>query len=211
MSKPNRPASRADRRDDALDRLLQATTRLLGDDSSFGDLSVERLAAEAGISRATFYLYFEDKAELVRAWYVRMEAEAHAATAAWLEDDGPVDRQRVREALRRSSGLHRERELHAAFNELAHTDAAVRSLRAAGAARSYQGLHAHLLRGQRGGWIDTTLLPDQTAAWLSSMISRVNEAVVPGVDDEALDRLLDAGAEVVWTTLYGPAPELEPV
>src|SRR5439155_21961885 len=38
----------------------------------FTELSVERLAPEAGISRATFYIYFEDKGRLLRRLATRI-------------------------------------------------------------------------------------------------------------------------------------------
>ena len=47
-------------------RLLDATERLMRDGASFTELSVDRLATEAGISRASFYIYFEDKGHLLR-------------------------------------------------------------------------------------------------------------------------------------------------
>ena len=53
------PATRAD--------LLGAATRLLGAGASVSSLSVDRIVDEAGMSRATFYLHFKDKHELVAA------------------------------------------------------------------------------------------------------------------------------------------------
>src|ERR1700739_1830097 len=47
-------------------RLLDATERLMRDGASFTELSVDRLSNEAGISRASFYIYFEDKGHLLR-------------------------------------------------------------------------------------------------------------------------------------------------
>ena len=47
-------------------RLLDATERLMSEGASFTELSVDRLSTEAGISRASFYIYFEDKAHLLR-------------------------------------------------------------------------------------------------------------------------------------------------
>jgi AcrR family transcriptional regulator len=53
------PATRAD--------LLAAATRLLTGGSTVAGLSVDRIVDEAGMSRATFYLHFKDKTELVAA------------------------------------------------------------------------------------------------------------------------------------------------
>ena len=38
----------------------------MADGASFTELSVDRLATEAGISRASFYIYFQDKGHLLR-------------------------------------------------------------------------------------------------------------------------------------------------
>ncbi|MEA2172138.1 MAG: hypothetical protein QOF76_5438 [Solirubrobacteraceae bacterium] len=68
------PATKAD--------LLDATKRLLTSGSTVAALSVERIVREAGMSRATFYLHFKDKTELVAAlaedqvaWRDRIGAE----------------------------------------------------------------------------------------------------------------------------------------
>lgn len=53
------PATRAD--------LLAAAKRLLAGGASVSSLSADRIVAEAGMSRATFYLHFRDKGELVTA------------------------------------------------------------------------------------------------------------------------------------------------
>ena len=51
----NREHGRRQRREQMERRLLDAT-----------ELSVDRLSSEAGISRASFYIYFEDKGHLLR-------------------------------------------------------------------------------------------------------------------------------------------------
>ena len=59
-------AKRQERREQIERRLLDATERLMADGASFTELSVDRLATEAGISRASFYIYFQDKGHLLR-------------------------------------------------------------------------------------------------------------------------------------------------
>src|SRR5881628_1602946 len=59
-------AGRQERRGQIERSLLDATERLMADGASYTELSVDRLATEAGISRATFYIYFEDKGHLLR-------------------------------------------------------------------------------------------------------------------------------------------------
>ena len=55
-------------------QLLEATTELLAAGEGFADLSVERIAARAGISRTAFYDYFSDKRQLL----IRLVADAAA-------------------------------------------------------------------------------------------------------------------------------------
>jgi AcrR family transcriptional regulator len=50
-------ANRQERREQIERLLLDATERLMADGASFTELSVDRLATEAGISRASFYVY----------------------------------------------------------------------------------------------------------------------------------------------------------
>ncbi len=67
------------------DALLDATKRLLAGGATFAALKVEHIVEEAGMSRATFYLHFRDKSELVTAlaadqvaWRDEIGAEALA-------------------------------------------------------------------------------------------------------------------------------------
>lgn len=53
------------RRDATEQRILDATTKLLDGGASLAGLSVARIVEAAGVSRATFYLHFSDKRELV--------------------------------------------------------------------------------------------------------------------------------------------------
>jgi AcrR family transcriptional regulator len=55
----------AERRAATAGEVLAATRRLLEAGAPVNGLSVDRIAAEAGVSRATFYLHFRDKYELV--------------------------------------------------------------------------------------------------------------------------------------------------
>lgn len=47
------------------DALLAATLALLAEDSAYADLSIEQIVRRAGLSRPTFYAYFQDKRALV--------------------------------------------------------------------------------------------------------------------------------------------------
>lgn len=60
--------TRVDRRqtrDATEQRILEGTTRLLDAGASLAGLSINRIAEESGVSRATFYLHFGDKRALI--------------------------------------------------------------------------------------------------------------------------------------------------
>src|ERR1700722_5524866 len=83
-SVPRKPqATRQQRRDQMEQRLLDATERLMSDGTSFTELSVDRLSTEAGISRASFYIYFEDKGHLLRRLTSEVFAELAESADRW--------------------------------------------------------------------------------------------------------------------------------
>lgn len=92
-SDPERPSSSVE------DRLLLAIERLLGSGTSFSALSVDQLAREAGIGRATFYLHFKDKGQLVHRLMRKLTAEVVESAGAWFRDGGDVDLQSMQRAL----------------------------------------------------------------------------------------------------------------
>jgi AcrR family transcriptional regulator len=67
-------------------RLLAATERLLRRGHSFATLSVEQLAAEAGMARGTFYLHFRDKGELVARLLDQLTREMVDSFGTWTGD-----------------------------------------------------------------------------------------------------------------------------
>ncbi len=82
---PARPPCRAAEgaAPDLREAILAATAELLAE-HRFGDLAVSEILVAAGVSRGTFYFYFDSKqavlAELVR----RAVAQGHAAASPWL-------------------------------------------------------------------------------------------------------------------------------
>src|SRR3954452_23963874 len=94
-----RPTGRDARRDDARARLLAVVERLLADGENYTEISVERLVAEAGMARSTFYVYFTDKGDLLRAWFAGITDELRAAATGWWELHPPLGFDDVRVAL----------------------------------------------------------------------------------------------------------------
>ncbi|WP_372792225.1 TetR/AcrR family transcriptional regulator, partial [Paraconexibacter sp.] len=83
--------------------ILEATVQLLQRGVSYAEISVSAIAAEASVSRPTFYAYFNDKRDLMLALGARFEQRTHGAADAWLElrdDDLHATLRGVLEAFR---------------------------------------------------------------------------------------------------------------
>ena len=83
--------ARADERD-VRETILAATARLLAD-SRFDELSVADILTAAGVSRGSFYFYFESKHDVLAELVVRAVGRGHVAAQPWLEHEGEQDRQ----------------------------------------------------------------------------------------------------------------------
>jgi len=200
--------SRAERRDQIKTRLLSAVESLLADGENFTELSVERLVTLAGVSRSTFYVYFEDKGELIRAWLAEIISELDVAAQEWwsLGTDGGVSWADLRAALNRVVTVYRPHTtlMAAAFDAAAY-DPGVREQVDTMMQRNIAGLRKHIRAGQAAGYVDERLLPGQTAAWLQWMAERGLHRLIRDATDDELRELIDAYTTIVWNTLYAGA------
>lgn len=179
--------------------------RLLGEGESFTELSVERLVSEAGMSRSTFYVYFEDKGDLMRAWFSEVTEELVDAASAWWGLEPDATRHDLQAALTKLVTCYRPHAaLLAATADAAAYDTSVRELMAALMDQNVAALRKHIREGQKRGSIDPGLLPVQTAAWLTWMAERGCHQLVRGAGDAEVGRLVEAYTGIVWNTLYAP-------
>jgi AcrR family transcriptional regulator len=73
---------------DLREAILAATSLLLAD-HSFGDLAVSDILSAAGVSRGTFYFYFDSKQAVLGELVRRAVSQGHAAAEPWLAN--PAD------------------------------------------------------------------------------------------------------------------------
>jgi AcrR family transcriptional regulator len=203
-----RQSSRAERRDEIRHRLLEVVERLLDEGETFTEISVERMVSQAGLARSTFYLYFQDKGDLLVAWFGEITVELEAAATGWWNLGPDATRQELRTALEGIVNTYRPHTtLMAAMYDAAAYDPEVRGLVTAMMKRNIAGLRKHIKAGQKAGFVDPDLLPDQTAGWLTWMAERGLHQLVRTASDAELDRLIDAYTAIVWNALYAPARE----
>jgi AcrR family transcriptional regulator len=199
-------SARAERREEIRTRLLAAVESLLADGESFTELPVERLVSLAGVSRSTFYVYFEDKGELIRAWLIDISARLEIAAAQWWALDAGASWDDLRTALDRVVTVYRPHTtlMAAAFDAAAY-DPGVREQVEAMMERNIAGLRKHLRHGQAAGTVDTRLPAAQTAAWLTWMAERGLHQLVRGASEAEIVGLVDGYTWIVWNTLYAGA------
>ena len=77
---------------------MQATEELLAEGHTFADLGIETITGRAGISRTTFYDYFEDKRQLLLALGAKLAGDALQQADDWQPGD---DHDRTKAELRR--------------------------------------------------------------------------------------------------------------
>lgn len=196
-------AKRQERREQIERDLLAATDRLMADGTSFTELSVDKLAGEAGISRASFYIYFEDKGHLLRRLAEAVFGELNDDAVSWwsvAERRNPAD---VRSTMSRIVASYRRHQpVLLALNEMAAYDPLVGATYRdilVGISRQFTAV---VERGQADGSIRAQLPPETTASTLVWMTERTCHQNLPGRPPEYDAELAETLAEIVWGALY---------
>ncbi|HEY3189241.1 MAG TPA: TetR/AcrR family transcriptional regulator [Solirubrobacteraceae bacterium] len=86
--------------------LLESAERLLAE-RPLADLAVEDLLSDAGVSRASFYFYFESKHAKVAALLERIVDDVHGAALPWFERGDTPPKEALHAALSGSLALWR--------------------------------------------------------------------------------------------------------
>jgi AcrR family transcriptional regulator len=202
-SPPPTRSRRAARRSAIGHELLAAFERLIAEGETFASMSVDRLTTEAGISRSTFYVYFEDKNDLLSALAEEIIQGLIAAAEEWWTLTDDITRPRIDEAL---GGIVDHYVAHQAVMlavaEAAATDLVARAQYSVLLAQTRDQFEAHILTGQRTGSISTEVDAHHAAGWLTWMTERGLGRLVAPASGESRERLVRALTDVVWNTLY---------
>ncbi len=187
------------------DRLRLSVDWLLAGHQSYTALTIEELTRHLGISRATFYVYFEDKNDLLGAMVEAFVDEFLDAAARWWSLGSGLGRQDLRAAMSAIADVYlRHQFVMAAFVEVATYDAALRESFRELVARSVSSTADHIATGQQQRFIDPSLDPQPTAEWLTWMAERGMYQLVAGASRADVERLVDALTAITWNALYAP-------
>lgn len=200
-------AKREERRERIERQLLVATDRLMADGTSFTELSVDRLATEAGISRASFYIYFEDKGHLLRRLASQVFGDLTRAAERWWGVAGRRDPADVHAAMSGIIASYRSHQpVLIALNEMSGYDPLV--------GQTYRelltGIADQLTKVIEDGQSDGTIRPQLpaavTASTLTWMVERTCHQNLPSHPASYDAELADTLTEIIWGALYLESP-----
>ena len=169
----------------------------------YADLSVEAIITAGGISRSTFYVYFDDKGDLLVAMAQDVIGDLLADGASWWEL--PVDgtREDLRKALRVPIDTYRKhRTILGAIAETAAYEPRAQQQQQNLIDQVVSALTTYIGDAQRAGVADAHLDAARTAQWLIWMIERGLYQLVGTADDDEVERQLDSLVEIVWRVVY---------
>ena len=200
-------AKRQERREQIERRLLDATERLMADGTSFTELSVDRLATEAGISRASFYIYFQDKGHLLRRLTGQVFDDLAKDGDRWWS---VAERRRPADVLAAVTAIiasyRRHQPLLLAINEMAAYDAMVGANYNEVLGEIAARMAAVIEQGQRDGAIRPDLPAATTASSLTWMVERACQQNLPGSQQSYDAELAVTLTQIIWGALYLEAP-----
>jgi AcrR family transcriptional regulator len=183
--------------------VLGAVERLLIDGASFTELSVQRIAEDAGVARSTFYLCFQDKTEVLLRLTSSMKDELFAMGEGWrpVGPDGGLDG--LIAVFTRQLEYYRERApLLAAIDEVTAYDEALRHESLQSLARFTKRTITRLREEQRAGRLAPGVDPvtaGQVLTWSGEQAIARQVGIGERKDDAKVARAL---AELQWFGTY---------
>lgn len=204
VSPPARkPDGRDLRRAEIADQMLGPVEELLAEGGGFTELTVGEIVERAGVKRSTFYYHFKDKAELLIEISARAINEIVEASYGLYELDETATRRQFEGRIRRTVETWLPHvPLMRALAELAAYDPRVREQFEAGWAAAVQGIHDHIVAGQKAGFVRKECDPVYTAGWLTWMAERGMSQVAATAPEQDLGRVVKSISAIVWRTLY---------
>ena len=202
-----KPSTRDERRAATEAEILRATEELLGAGESYADLSVERIAAAAGISRTAFYDYFRDKRELL----IRLMDAAAAPIvreADELVGGRPSGPESIPFTIRAAMAFARQRrEVFRAVVEAAAYDEVVAAwYRERFVDRFVEAIERRVASQQARG-AALAIPPRAAAIALVSMVTQTLYHHVTGKDDVSDDELVETIVTIAVRAVYGADAE----
>jgi AcrR family transcriptional regulator len=201
-------SDRAGRTQAMRQRMLETIEGLLREGESFTELSVERIVNEVGISRSTFYVYFEDKGHLLRALTDDVLEQMIDTSREWWANLPAADYQELEAGIAKLIETYRAHSiLMAAIVDTSTYDEDVRAELHKLIVGGQKELAEQIRVGQRKGTVRKDLDPERTAGWLAWMVEHGLHELVREADDAEATALGKSLSRILWNAIY-PEPAL---
>jgi AcrR family transcriptional regulator len=189
-------------------RMLDTVEGLLRQGESFTELSVERIVREVGISRSTFYVYFEDKGHLLRELTDEVFEQMLSASRSWWANLPEANYDVLEREITELIEVYRAHAiLMAAIVDTSTYDPEVRAEFHKLIVGGQVELAEQIRRGQAAGTVRAELDPERTAGWLAWMVEHGLHELVRDSDEKESRELGRALSRILWNALYpSPAP-----
>jgi AcrR family transcriptional regulator len=176
------------------EQIVGAVHQMLLNGASFSELSVGRIAERAGVSRATFYLHFNDKRQLLGALAER-ELTEWQAVAEPLFANPAAGFDELLDSVRALTEMwDQQRAVLAALVELAEYDEVGRAAWR-GAIDSVAAMITEYTRQRSDVIVDNPELSARVIAW---MAERACHQLLDGASPDEREALARALSEIVW-------------
>ncbi|MBK6657460.1 MAG: TetR/AcrR family transcriptional regulator [Proteobacteria bacterium] len=186
------------------ERLQLALERLLDRGQTITAISIDALAREAGIARATFYLHFRDKGELVARLIARVADEVVGAGGLWFVHAEDARFEDLRAAMARFFDAYMQHHaILAAAAETAPYDALVGELHSRMIERFVAESRQAVQRIAASGRAHAGL-PTMVAEVLSWSVNHTYVQYGKGLDDARREAFIDTWTHVVWHAIFAP-------
>ncbi len=182
--------------------LLPAVERLL-DEESYPALTVEQMAAEAEISRSSFYNYFEDKGDLLRALTDDVMSKSLDASRVWWMLPPNAGKEELRGALRHLVEVYTPHAvLMRAVSETISHDSRVRAEYLDYMANGVAGIAEYVRAGQAAGAIRPDLDATAVGEWFTWGFERGLLQLSLRSSTFDPERMVTAMVDILWKALH---------
>ncbi len=192
-------------RSELIDQLGDAVERLLAG-STYEEIKVDDLVEQAGLAKSTFYVYFDDKADLLSHLADRVISDLAAFEGAWWTLPPDAGRDEIRAAI---AAMFEAYLPHAplidAISAAAVYDPGMRDQFKELMSGVVENIADHLRQGQEAGVMPPNLDAVHTAFSLAWMFERGFNLIMLPADPRGRREKVAAATEIVWRTGHGSA------
>lgn len=191
-------------REAARDEIIDATEAALRE-LPFGDLTVDVVMQRTGMTRSSFYHYFESLDEVALGFLGRVEAAIHQSVDAWLSGDGSEDYLAETHAALTAmfTAMEEHRDGLLALVQASNTNSDVYNAWRDRAIDQFIELTARFIRRQIMLGRSTVTDPDRTARALILMNNALSSDNMMRAEPDSAADIARTSASIWNATIYG--------